>query len=94
MFIANCSLAPGRLTKMVRLLFIWTICLFLGCGTNVNYPIAGSSTFIGKPGHCFVCRKEISNVGSNQIIDHQGIRYVVCDKNCESQISTEEQHAH
>ncbi len=84
----------NRESKVPRCLVAWwgmlaIVCAatWTGCsGKSSPYPEAQVKSPLGRPSVCASCKRQIANVGEDNLINVKGVRYTVCDEKCANSI--------
>jgi hypothetical protein len=66
-----------------------------GCSGDSGYPASESTGPLGQHGVCAGCGKSISLVELKNLIDVDGVRFIICSEACEAKVTeAEADHDH
>lgn len=76
-------MTPNKIQSIAHLLSVsMTLAVISGCGGSDSYATTQPAAATGYQSACEKCSSPIATVADKNLFSFQGIRYVVCSKNC------------
>jgi hypothetical protein len=69
---------------LMGVLWMFAVC---GCGAKDSYPRVTAAPTLGRTANCDQCGKGIASVGTDHLLDFQGVQYTVCGEACGKKLS-------